>query len=304
MNQTIVVVASVNMDLVVTVPRQPAPGETILGDSYATYPGGKGANQAVAAARAGGDVKLLGLIGEDAFGAELRSTLKASGVDTSKLGMVPGPSGIALITVDAQGENRIVVSSGANGCFTPDHLPIEVLSTAAVVLLQLEIPLRTVQFVIEITAARGIPVVLNPAPAQPLPDKLLQSVDYLITNETEATLLSGVSIESEDDALRAAQVLRQRGVQTAIATLGSAGVVWSSPKREGHLPAHSVEVVDTTAAGDAFCGAFATCLAQGAALEDALQFANAAGAIAVTRPGAQPSLANRVEIERLLERCW
>lgn len=303
MNQTIVVVASVNMDLVVTVPRHPAPGETILGDSYATYPGGKGANQAVAAARAGGNVKLLGLTGEDAFGAELRSTLKASGVDTSKLGMVPGPSGIALITVDAQGENRIVVSSGANGCFTPDHLSIEVLSTAAVVLLQLEIPLRTVQFVIETTAARGIPVLLNPAPAQPLADKLLQSVDYLIINETEATLLSGVSIESEDDALRAAQKLRQRGVQTAIATLGSAGVVWSSPTREGHLPAHPVEVVDTTAAGDAFCGAFATCLAQGNALEDALQFANAAGAIAVTRPGAQPSLANRVEIERLLEQC-
>ncbi len=298
MNQTIVVVGSLNMDLVVRVPRHPAAGETILGSPYATYPGGKGANQAVAAARAGGEVKLLGLTGKDVFAAQLRSTLEAESVDISCLGEVPGPSGIALVTVDSQGQNIIVVSSGANGCLTPDRLLPEALSPAAVVLLQLEIPLETVQFVVEACSDNGVPVILNPSPVQPLPDKLLQ-VDYLIVNCGEAACLSQQAIASAKEAIAAAQKLRQRGVQTAIATLGDAGVVWASPTSTGHLPAYPVEVVDTTAAGDAFCGAFAACLAQGMALEEALQFANAAGAIAVTRPGAQPSLASRAEIERL-----
>lgn len=297
----IAVVGSLNMDLMVTVPRHPQPGETILGDNYAAYPGGKGGNQAVAAARAGGSVQMLGLVGDDAFGTQLRENLEGSGVDISQVNTVPGPSGIALITVDAQGENTIVVSSGANSLLLPDRISLNVLTTAKLILMQLEIPLETVQFVAETAAAEGIPVLLNAAPVEPLPNQLLQDIHYLIINESEANLLSEVSIHTKDDALMAAQKLRQRGIQTAIITLGNQGVVWFSPEDEGYLPAHQVDVVDTTAAGDAFCGGFAACLAEGLPLEPALRFANAAGAIAVTRQGAQPSLGNRAEIEHLLQ---
>ncbi len=297
----IAVVGSLNMDLVVTVPRHPKPGESILGGNYATYPGGKGANQAVAAARAGGSVQMLGLVGDDAFGVQLRANLEVSSVDTSQVGVVPGPSGIALITVDAQGENTVVASPGANSLLLPDRIPLDVLTTAKIVLMQLEIPLGTVQVVTKIAAAAGIPVLLNAAPVEPLPDRLLQGVDYLIVNQSEAALLSGAPIHTKNDALMAIRRLRQRGIQTAIATLGNQGVIWSGPAGEGYLPAHKVDVVDTTAAGDAFCGGFAACLAEGMPLEAALRFANAAGAIAVTRQGAQPSLGHRTEIENLVQ---
>lgn len=299
--QTIAVVGSLNMDLVVTVPRHPKPGETILGGHYSTYPGGKGANQAVAAARTRGRVKMLGLVGDDTFGVQLRTALETSGVDISQVGVVPGPSGVALITVDAQGENTIVVSPGANSLLLPDRIPLDVLATAEIVLMQLEMPLETVQFVTETAAAAGTSVLLNAAPVEPLPDRLLQGIDYLIVNESEATLLSEVSIRTKNDALIAAQRLRQRGIQTAIVTLGNQGVIWSSSTGEGHLPAYEVDVVDTTAAGDAFCGGFAAYLAEGMPLETALKFANAAGAIAITRQGAQPSLGTRAEIEHLMQ---
>lgn len=289
------------MDLVVTVPRHPQPGESILGGNYAIYPGGKGANQAVAAARAGGHVRMVGLVGDDDFGVQLRANLEASNIDISQVSVVPRPSGVALITVDAQGENTIVASLGANSLLLPDRIPLDVLVTAKIVLMQLEMPLETVQFVTETAATAGIPVLLNAAPIEPLPDRLLRGINYLIVNESEATVLSEVSIRTKDDALIAAQRLRQRGIQTAIATLGNQGVIWSGPTGEGYLPAHKVDVVDTTAAGDAFCGGFAACLAEGMPLEAALKFANAAGAIAVTRQGAQPSLGNRTEIENLVQ---
>lgn len=299
--QTIAVVGSLNMDLVVTVPRHPKPGETILGGHYSTYPGGKGANQAVAAARTRGRVKMLGLVGDDTFGVQLRTALETSGVDISQVGVVPGPSGVALITVDAQGENTIVASPGANSLLLPDRIPLDVLATAEMVLMQLEMPLETVQFVTETAAAAGTSVLLNAAPVEPLPDRLLQGINYLIVNESEATLLSEVSIRTKNDAMMAAQRLRQRGIQTAIITLGNQGVIWSSSTGEGHLPAYEVDVVDSTAAGDAFCGGFAAYLAEGMPLETALKFANAAGAIAITRQGAQPSLGTRAEIEHLMQ---
>lgn len=302
MKHSIIVVGSLNMDLVVTVPHHPKPGESVLGSSYATYPGGKGANQAVAAARVGSNVQMLGLVGDDAFGGQLRANLEVNGVNVSQVKTVPSPSGIALITVDAQGENTIVASLGANNLLLPDRIPVDVLITAKIILMQLEMPIETVQFVTETAAAKEIPVLLNAAPVEPLPDPLLQGIHYLIVNESEATLLSEVVVRTQDDALTAAQRLRQRGIQTAIITLGNRGVIWSGPESEGHLPAHQVDVVDTTAAGDAFCGGFAACLAEGLPLETALKFANAAGAIAITRPGAQPSLGNRAEIESLLER--
>lgn len=302
MKHSIIVVGSLNMDLVVTVPHHPKPGESVLGSSCTTYPGGKGANQAVAAARVGSNVQMLGLVGDDAFGGQLRANLEVNGVNVSQVRTVPGPSGIALITVDAQGENTIVASLGANNLLLPDRIPVDVLTTAKIILMQLEMPVETVQFVTETAAAKEIPVLLNAAPVEPLPDPLLQGIHYLIVNESEATLLSEVVVRTQDDALTAAQRLRQRGIQTAIITLGNRGVIWSGPESEGHLPAHQVDVVDTTAAGDAFCGGFAACLAEGLPLESALKFANAAGAIAITRPGAQPSLGNRAEIESLLER--
>ncbi len=288
MSGPILVVGSANMDVVVRVPRQAAPGETVLGGDYAVYPGGKGANQAVAAARAGGVVRMAGLVGDDAFGAQLRAHLAGDGVDTTCLGTWRGPSGIALITVDDRGQNTIVVSPGANGHVTPDLIPAGELQRAALVVLQLEIPSPTVVFVAEACRAAGVPVLLNPAPAQPLPDEVWRGVRYLVLNETESEQLGGVA------------ALRARGADTVILTLGARGVCWSGPAGDGRLAAQPVPVVDTTAAGDAFCGALAAQLAGRVALPDAIRFANAAGALAVTRHGAQPSLGRRAEIEALL----
>lgn len=301
--QPIVVVGSMNMDLVVTVPRHPRSGESILGSDYVTYPGGKGANQAVAATRAGGNVQMVGLVGKDSFGVQLQSNLETSGVGASQVSVVPGPSGIALITVDSQAENTIVVSPGANSLLLPDRISLEILQGAKLILMQLEIPLETVQFVTEAAATKEIPVLLNAAPVELLPDRLLQGIAYLIVNKSEAALLSGVTVQTEDDALIAAEKLRQQGTQTVVVTLGDQGVIWSNSESEGRLPAHRVEVVDTTAAGDAFCGGFATCLAKEMPLNVAVKFANAAGAIAVTRQGAQHSLGSRAEIEHLLQQA-
>jgi ribokinase len=295
MNKPIIVVGSINMDLVVRVQRQPTPGETILGGDYLTIPGGKGANQAVAAARAGGVVKMCGLVGSDPFGPVLRVNLTSNGVDTGHVGTWNGPSGVALITVDDTGQNMIVVSPGANGHVLPSMIPDALLREAGMVMLQLEIPLETVRDVIQACRIDKTPVLLNPAPAQVLPNDLLDGVRYVVANETEVMLLG-----AGQDELSSARRLRARGVDTVIVTLGERGVLWVGQGGEGRLPAHVVKAVDTTAAGDGFCGALAVKLSEGASLEDSLKFANAAGAIAVTRPGAQPSLASRGEIERFL----
>ncbi|WP_017328146.1 ribokinase [Synechococcus sp. PCC 7336] len=304
MQAQILTVGSLNMDVVVRVPRHPLPGETILGGPYQTFPGGKGGNQAVAVARAGGRSQLHALVGEDGFGRELLQALSDAGVDTAAVAAIAGPSGIALIVVDDRGENSIVVSPGANAQLLPERLNLSAIARADLLMLQLEIPLETVATAIA-AAQHDAPVLLNPAPAQPLADEVLQQVTYLVANESEAALLTGRrtdEISDREAALAAARELRDRGAKTAIVTLGERGAVWSDRGGEGQVSAYAVEAVDTTAAGDGFCGALAVGLAEGMGVERAVRFANAAGAIAVTGMGAQGSLGDREAIEGLLQR--
>jgi len=297
------VVGSLNMDVVVTVPRHPLPGETVLGGDYTTYPGGKGGNQAVAAAKLGSPVVMVAQVGSDAFGQSLRAALAETGVTTDQVQQVDGPSGIALITVAANGENSIVVSPGVNHQW--QSLPL-IPPEVGMILVQLEIPIGIVEHVIQQSHNQGIPVLLNPAPIQALPASIMTSilggVSFLVLNEHEAALLTGVSIETEMQALQAARSLRQQlpPSGTVIVTLGSKGCVWSSPEREGYRAAHPVAVVDTTAAGDAFCGAFAVGWLETGSLISALEMANTVAALTVTRQGSQPSLPTRIEVAEFL----
>ncbi|MEN9204854.1 MAG: ribokinase [Thermostichales cyanobacterium BF4_bins_65] len=296
---TLWVVGSLNMDIVVAVARHPRPGETVLGSNYATYPGGKGGNQAVAAAKLGCPVVMVGQVGSDGFGQELLTSLHAAGVTTEQVRQVPGPSGVALITVNAAGENTIVVSPGANAHWDPlPALP----GGVGMVLLQLEIPLPVVEQVVRQAHSQGIPVLLNPAPVQELPAAVWAGVKFLVVNEHEAAYLAGLPTDTEGQALVAARQLRSRlsADGTVIVTLGERGCVWSSPEREGYRAAYSVPVVDTTAAGDAFCGAFAVGWLETGSLISALEMASAVAALSVTRPGAQPSLPTRLELADFL----
>jgi ribokinase len=295
----IVVVGSLNMDLVVRAPRYPQPGETILGSSFDTYPGGKGANQAVAAARMGAVVKMIGCAGTDAFGEALRSNLAREGVDVRHVVQRVGvPTGVALITVNAEGQNTIVVVPGANSCLVPLDLPAaqQAFVDANVVVLQLEIPLPTVEWAIDLAHRCGAQVVLNPAPAQPLPAALLAAVDHLIPNESELMLLTGLdTVEAAVNHLH-----RDCGVPHLVVTLGAGGVLVSDKGQQFTVPGYQVPVVDTTAAGDAFVGAFAVAIGEGGTVYEAALRGNAAGALAVARAGAQPSLPTRAEVEQLL----
>lgn len=300
----ILVIGSLNMDLVLNVARHPEPGDTVLGGDLQTFPGGKGANQAVAAAKAGGDTNggavMLGLVGTDSYGSTLLESLAKAKVDVRAVQQISGPSGVALIAVDEGGENTIIVSPGANGKLTPEYISDD-LFEVALVLMQLEIPLETVTEVAARARANDVAVMLNAAPVQALPGDLTANLSYLILNEGEAAFLGEMSVSDEASALEAARALRERGVGAVVITLGAQGVVWSSAEGEGHLDAHRVEVVDTTASGDAFCGALAARLAEGHALEESLRFANAAGALAATKKGAQPSLPSARDVERLLK---
>lgn len=297
MTKPILVVGSINMDLVVQVERHPKPGDTVLGGDTATHPGGKGANQAAAAARAGGNVIMRGLVGSDGYGEKLKEALQAAGVNTTRIDTVEGSSGLAFITVDAAGENMIVVSPGANGKLTPEQVSAELLNGIALIVMQLEVPFETVLHVAQLAHTRGIPVMLNPAPARDLPDTLMTRLAYLVVNEGEASLLSGIDVRDASSAMQAAQLLHTRGAKHVVVTLGGAGLVWFEGEHHGFMPAHEVEVVDTTAAGDAFCGALGAHLAEGSTFQEALRFANAAGALTVTKAGAQPSLPSREEIQ-------
>jgi ribokinase len=298
MSGHILVVGSINMDLVVHTRRHPQPGETVLGGDFLTFPGGKGANQAVSAARAGGKVKMIGRLGTDTFGETLITGLKENGVDTTCVELTPAAaSGVALITLDREGQNTIVVASGANGLLSPqdilDYAPV--FEGASVLILQLEIPLATVAKAIALAKLYGVKVILNPAPARELPGSLLGQVDYLIPNEHELALLTGIQIIS-----LAADALHSLGTGAVIVTLGGNGVLVRSGEKTLRLPAHLIPVVDTVAAGDAFVGALAVALSEGKSLADAAAWGNAAGALAVTRAGAQPSLPWRSEIEEFL----
>ena len=295
----ILVVGSANMDLVVAAERAPAPGETVLGGVFATYPGGKGANQAVAAARCGGAVAMLGRVGDDAFGAALRAGLEDAGVDVSGLASVDAPSGVALIVTTAEGGNSIVVAPGANARLDAAAVAAADFAGVAYLLAQLETPLDGVIRAAEIARAQGAVFMLDPAPAQPLPSDLLGLVDWLTPNETEARSLLG--LDEPLDPFAAALALRSLGPRGVVIKLGGQGAVLLEPGGAPRLiPPFPVDVVDTTAAGDAFNGAFAVALSEGAGPAKAAEFASAAAALSVTRRGAQPSMAPRVEIDGFL----
>jgi ribokinase len=296
----VVVVGSINMDLVVRADRLPDPGETVAGTGFATIPGGKGANQAVAAARLGARTAMIGCVGDDAFGAELRHALEADGIDCGAVRVAAGvPTGVALIEVDAAGRNRIVVVPGGNGRLSPDDVAAHeaLLAGARAVVLQLEVPLATVASAAARARALGKLVVLNPAPAQPLPPELLASADWLVPNEFEAGLLSGVRVDSTATAAEAARRLLSLGARNVLVTLGAAGVLSATAAEVKHHPARPVTPVDTTAAGDTFIGGLCAALVEGRSLDAAIAFAQAAAAISVTRPGAQTSIPRRDEVE-------
>jgi ribokinase len=303
--KSVLVVGSSNTDMVLRVPRIPRPGETVLGGAFAMAGGGKGANQAVAAARAGARVTFVARVGDDVFGERALAGFAADGVDTRFVLKTAGAaSGVALIAVDERGENSIAVASGAN-----EHLSVADVDAAAtafaaadLVLLQLESPLETVAAAVRKAGEKGTLVVLNPAPARPLDEALLAGVSVLTPNETEAELLSGVPVRDDDGVRTAAAALRRRGPGTVVITLGGRGVYALAPDFEGFAPAFRVEAVDTTAAGDVFNGALAVALAEKRPLAEALRFAQAAAAISVTRPGAQPSAPSRAEIGMFMSR--
>ncbi len=298
-DKVLAVAGSANLDLVVAVDHHPVTGETVLGGDHARIPGGKGANQAVAAARLGAAVSFVGRIGADAAGEQLRASLNEAGVDLTHLGTdTEAPSGIAMIGVDRSGDNAIIVSPGANARLQPDHIAEAdaLFREAAGLLLQLETPLETV--LAAARAAEGV-VILDPAPAQPLPPELLASVDVLVPNETELALLSGQPVDPEDPASVAAAA-RSLGVPTVVVTLGAAGAVVVTSDEVTTVPAPAVHPVDTTAAGDAFRAALAIGLVDGQPATAAATFAVRVGAAATLRPGAQPSLPTRSELEDLL----
>jgi len=289
----IVVVGSANMDLVVNAPVLPRPGETVMGDRFATVPGGKGANQAIAAARAGGRCAFIGAVGQDTFGEVMRQNLVASGVDVARLRSVPGPSGVALIAVDAKAENLIVVAPGANASLTrldvQDRMAIE---SADVLLCQLETPLPTVAQAAAAARTAGTTVVLNAAPARPLPAELLAAVDLLVLNQHEAALLAGAATDPLNGLLAL--------VPRVVMTLGAVGAAYAD--RDGvrlEVLAPKVDAVDSTGAGDAFTGALAVAWAAKRPIGEALRWACAAGALCATRPGASTSLPAGAEIDEL-----
>jgi len=305
MGAKIAVVGSLNMDLVVRVPHMPIPGETVIGSDFRTIPGGKGANQAVAATRLGAEVTMIGRVGDDDFGRAQLRNLGELGVDTTHVIVDPeAATGIALITLDASGQNSIVLASGANMRLTTEDINAaqDAILQSDVLVLQLESPLEVVAYAIDMAHAEGVEVILNPAPAQPLAKETLVKLDYLIPNESETVLLTGIEVADINSAKAAAERLRGEGVGTVILTLGDRGAFLVSATESVHVPGYEVEVVDTTAAGDAFVGGFAVALAQGQNLAEAVRYANAAGALAVTRLGAQPSLPTRQEVEEFMKR--
>lgn len=303
----IVVVGSANTDLVVRLATLPRPGETVLGGAFSQVGGGKGANQAVAAARAGGEVTFVAKVGDDAYGQAAISSYEAEGIVTTHVTTAPGvASGVALILIDAEGENSIAVASGANSELAPADIDAaaDAMSSADIVLVQLEIPLATVRRVVEIASGAGRRVVLNPAPACELDDDLLRQLSLITPNESEASLLTGLDIKDTGIAATAAAQLIDRGAAAAIVTLGKEGSLvldaGSPTPTPQQVPSHTVTAIDTVAAGDVFNGALAVALAEGRPLPDAAAFATAAAAISVTREGAQASAPHREEIEAML----
>jgi len=294
----ILVVGSLNMDLVVRAPRFPAPGETISGEDLAIIPGGKGANQAVAAARLGAAVSMLGRVGSDVFGQSLLDNLTKNKVNTSRVRRDTAATGTATIIVDAHGQNSIVLSPGANGKVSPDD--VADLPDAKILILQFEIPSETVLRAAQQAREKEMRVIVNPAPARKVGPELLKLVDILIPNESELSLLTGTPVTDSASAEAAAWRMIAQGVGMVIVTRGEHGSLTVTQNDIYHVPAFQVEVIDTTAAGDAFIGGLAVALAEDKPIREALTNANACGALAVTRFGAQPSLPTRDEVQIFL----
>ncbi|MBS0204836.1 MAG: ribokinase [Planctomycetes bacterium] len=302
----IVVVGSMNMDLVAHMTRLPRPGETLHGSDFQTIPGGKGANQAVAAARLGARVTLIGRVGNDSFGNTLRQTLSESGVEVKHVLISPDcSSGVALISVDATGANSIVVVAGANGQLSPAdiHERADVIRAADALMIQLETPVETIAAAIEIARGSGVRTILDPAPAPStgLPPELM-SVDLISPNQTEAEALTGIAVKDLPSAELAARQLQQNGAAEVVLKLGELGsLVCDAAGRVQHVPARSATIVDTTAAGDAFTAGLAVALSEGQPLAEAARFGGAAGTLACTVFGAQPAMPTRAAVEQFLQ---
>lgn len=290
--KNICVIGSLNMDLVVNVDTMPKPGQTIIGSNFKEVPGGKGANQAVAMARLNGNVSMIGKGGEDGFGQTLINSLKNDKVDTTYIQTAKGATGVALITVDKNAQNSIVVSPGANFEVKEDDIDnnIEAIKNSDIVVLQLETPLNTIKYALNKAKELNKYTILNPAPAVKLDDEIIKNVDLLTPNETELEIISGVSIETEEDIQKAAQIMIEKGVKELIVTLGSKGSLYINKEKSMFKKAYKVEAVDTTAAGDSYTGALAVALSQDKNIEDAMDFASKVGALSVLKEGAQSSL--------------
>jgi ribokinase len=296
----ILVIGSLNADLVVRTPRLPVPGETIQGEDLVIIPGGKGANQAIAAARQGAEVAMAGRVGSDSFGTTLVENLQHNHVDTSHILTDEGATGTAIIAVDAAGQNSILLSPGANGKVIPADVDTLDFQEVKVLLLQFEIPLESVMHAAVVARQHGVRVLLNPAPAQPVPDALLTEVDILIPNESELASLTGMPVRNLGEVESAGRSLLSRGLETLVITLGADGALIISETLSQHIPGYRVEVVDTTAAGDAFIGGLSVDILNGNTLEEAVRRANACGALAATRFGAQPSLPTSEQVDQLM----
>ena len=300
----IVVLGSLNVDLVIQVPHLPVPGQTVIGDRLQRFSGGKGANQAVAASRLGGDVSMVGRVGVDAFGSMLLGELQENGVDTTAVSLDPGePTGTALILVEAGGQNTIAIAPGANSAVREPEvaLALDRLDSDAFLVVQLEIPLASVRAAVLGARRRGARTLLNAAPAASVDPEMLRDLDVLVVNESEAAAMFGIAVQDLQTAHQAARAAASAGVLLAVITLGASGAVFSRGADSSHVPAFSTEAVDATAAGDAFVGALVVALNHGLQAADAVRFANAAGAAAAAGRGAQSSLPTRDDLRRLFK---
>ena len=303
MKDTIVVIGSSNVDMIMKVGHFPTLGETVTGGKFNQVYGGKGANQAVGAARAGGQVAFVSSVGDDVFGPPMTRNFRDDGINTNFIFKETGvPCGTALIMIDDKGDNIITVAAGANEKLTPEHLETagELIRGSEIIVLQNEVPIETVEKAIRMANESGVKVIYNLAPAREINPDLFNKIDYLVLNEVETNFLTGVDIDSIGDAKKAATKLIKKGIKTVIITLGSKGSYISSEEFEGQIEAFKVEVVDTTAAGDVFCGSLAVALNEGKKINNAVKFATAASALSVTKLGAQPSAPTRMEIDNLL----
>ena len=301
---SIVVIGSLNMDMVVRTSRAPSAGETLFGQEFALSAGGKGANQAVSAARLGGKVTMIGRVGKDTFGSELLEIMRQEGINIEHISVSEKQAtGVASIVLEEDGENRIIVVPGANIELTVEDIQAleSVISQAKIVVMQLEMDLAMSEHAVAIAHKHGIPLILNPAPARALKDEMLSQVTYLTPNETEAGILSGITVDNLETAEKAARVLLQKGVQNVIMTLGSKGALIVNHEGAKLVSGFKVKAIDTVAAGDSFNGAIAQQLTLGKTLEEAVSFANAVGALAVGKQGAIPSLPQLSEVEQFLK---